>query len=162
MMIFVFDMVENIVGKAENAFPLFPQSFLQLSFSGSLAIEITDRKQSTEIIERKEENPGISLFEQTQLILLTFLPLTFLPIVILPLAFLLHTQKLCYSGKEVNKRNILICFSLLYCVGPAQHMDITTYSHQMASQHQMHQTIVDLCMTPDPGVLMSQAPGDTA
>ena len=31
MMIYVFDRVENIVGKGENAFPLFPQGFLQLS-----------------------------------------------------------------------------------------------------------------------------------
>ena len=46
-MIYVFDRVENIVGKGENAFPLFPQGFLQLSFWGSLAIEITDRKQSS-------------------------------------------------------------------------------------------------------------------
>ena len=29
---YVFDRVENIVGKGENAFPLFPQGFLQLSF----------------------------------------------------------------------------------------------------------------------------------
>ena len=46
-MIYVFDRVENIVGKRENAFPLFPQGFLQLSFWGSLAIEIIDRKQSS-------------------------------------------------------------------------------------------------------------------
>ena len=32
MMIYVFDSVENIVGKGENAFPLFTQDFLQLSF----------------------------------------------------------------------------------------------------------------------------------
>ena len=79
-MIYVFDRVENIVGKGKNAFPLFPQGFLQLSFRGSLAIEIIDRKQSTEIIERKYENLGISLFEKTQLIPLTFLPMVFLPL----------------------------------------------------------------------------------
>ena len=43
-MIYVFDRVENIVGKRENAFSLFPQGFLQLSFR---AIEIIHRKQSS-------------------------------------------------------------------------------------------------------------------
>ena len=47
MMVYVFDKVENIAGKGENAFPLFPQGLLQLSFVGSLAIEIIDRKQSS-------------------------------------------------------------------------------------------------------------------
>ena len=33
MMIHVFDRVGNIMGKGENVFPLFPEGFLQLSFS---------------------------------------------------------------------------------------------------------------------------------
>ena len=44
MMIFVFDWVENIVGKVENAryqhFHLFPQCFQKASFSGSLKVGI--------------------------------------------------------------------------------------------------------------------------
>ena len=42
IMIYIFDTVENIVGKGENAgykhFPLFPQCFQKASFSGSLII----------------------------------------------------------------------------------------------------------------------------
>ena len=44
MMIYVFDRVENIVGIRENAgyqqFLLFPQCFLNLSFSGSFKVVI--------------------------------------------------------------------------------------------------------------------------
>ena len=44
MMIYVFERVENIVGKGENAgyqhFLLFPQCFLKLSFSGMLKVVI--------------------------------------------------------------------------------------------------------------------------
>ena len=44
MMPYVFDRVENIVGKGENAgyqhFLLFPQCYQKLSFSGSLRIVI--------------------------------------------------------------------------------------------------------------------------
>ena len=44
MIIFVFDRVENIVGKGENAgcqhFLLFPQCFQKVSLSGSLKIVI--------------------------------------------------------------------------------------------------------------------------
>ena len=43
-MIYVFDRVENIVGKGQNAgyqhFLLFPQCFQKLSFSGSLKVVI--------------------------------------------------------------------------------------------------------------------------
>ena len=44
MMIFVFDRVENIVGKGENAgyqhFLLFPQCFQKAFYSGSLQVGI--------------------------------------------------------------------------------------------------------------------------
>ena len=44
MMTDVFERVENIAGKGENAvfqyFLLFPQCFLKLSFSGLLKVEI--------------------------------------------------------------------------------------------------------------------------
>ena len=44
VMIFSFDMVENIVGKGENGgyqhFLLFPQCFLKASLSGSLKVGI--------------------------------------------------------------------------------------------------------------------------
>ena len=44
MLISLFDSVENIVGKGENAgyqhFLLFPQCFLKASFSGSLEVGI--------------------------------------------------------------------------------------------------------------------------
>ena len=44
MMIFVFDNIENIVGKGENAgyqhFLLFQQYFLKASFWGSLKVRI--------------------------------------------------------------------------------------------------------------------------
>ena len=71
MMIYVFDRVEKTLWEKEKMhFPFSHKVFyssLSLSLWGSLAIEsLTKNKvQSTEIIERKEENLGISLFEQT-------------------------------------------------------------------------------------------------
>ena len=44
MIIFVFDKVENIVGKGENAgyqhFPLYPQCFQRAFYPGSLKVRI--------------------------------------------------------------------------------------------------------------------------
>ena len=84
---YVFDRVENIVGKGENAFPLFPQGFLQLSFWGSLAIEIIDSKPSLIYWNhwKKRRKPRNFPFGQTQSMPLTFLPITFLPMVFLSL-----------------------------------------------------------------------------
>ena len=115
-MIYVLDRVENIVGKGENAFPLFPQGFLQLSFWGSLVIEITDRKQSSIYWNhwKKRRKPwnfplrtapvyasdiftydiftyGIFTTLALTFLPMAILPLTFLPMAILPLAFLPHT-----------------------------------------------------------------------
>ena len=57
MMISVFDRVENIVGKGENAgyqhFLLFPQCFQKASFSGLLKVEIVWQR-----IERVENTMG--------------------------------------------------------------------------------------------------------
>ena len=46
-MIYVFDRAENIVGKGEQHFLLFPQCFLQLSFSRSLKVVIVWKRVNT-------------------------------------------------------------------------------------------------------------------
>ena len=116
-MIYVFDREESIVEKGENAFPLFLQGFLQLSFWGSLAIEIIYTKQSSMYWNhwKKRRKPwhfpfrtdpvftsdiftydiftyGIFTTFALTFLPMAILPLTFLPMAILPLAFLPHTH----------------------------------------------------------------------